>query len=99
MRFSTARGLDVCRGDWSSIIDTLPRCVPVPLTRPPPPGAAGWENIELISDRPLEVMLKEFRQLKAEFPDRCAEGGGRRGPGALSTPFASQSLAELQRMK
>lgn len=30
----------------------------------------GWENIELISDRPLEVMLREFKQLKAEFPDR-----------------------------
>ncbi|KAL4424499.1 hypothetical protein ABPG77_006808 [Micractinium sp. CCAP 211/92] len=30
----------------------------------------GWENIELISDRPLEVMLQEFKQLKAEFPDR-----------------------------
>lgn len=30
----------------------------------------GWENIELISDRPLEVMLEEFKRLKAEFPDR-----------------------------
>jgi len=30
----------------------------------------GWENIELISDRPLEVMLQEFKQLKEEFPDR-----------------------------
>ncbi|XP_052183747.1 dihydropyrimidine dehydrogenase (NADP(+)), chloroplastic [Diospyros lotus] len=30
----------------------------------------GWENIELISDRPLETMLKEFRQLKEEYPDR-----------------------------
>ncbi|XP_073010021.1 dihydropyrimidine dehydrogenase (NADP(+)), chloroplastic [Typha latifolia] len=30
----------------------------------------GWENIELISDRPLETMLKEFKQLKDEFPDR-----------------------------
>lgn len=30
----------------------------------------GFENIELISDRPLETMLKEFKQLKAEFPDR-----------------------------
>lgn len=30
----------------------------------------GWENIELISDRPLEVMLDEFKRLKAEFPDR-----------------------------
>ncbi|XP_057459732.1 dihydropyrimidine dehydrogenase (NADP(+)), chloroplastic [Actinidia eriantha] len=30
----------------------------------------GWENIELISDRPLETMLKEFSQLKEEYPDR-----------------------------
>lgn len=30
----------------------------------------GWENIELISDRPLETMLKEFKQLKQEYPDR-----------------------------
>ncbi|KAK8518243.1 hypothetical protein V6N13_027717 [Hibiscus sabdariffa] len=30
----------------------------------------GWENIELISDRPLEIMLKEFEQLKKEYPDR-----------------------------
>ncbi|EEF28534.1 dihydropyrimidine dehydrogenase (NADP(+)), chloroplastic [Ricinus communis] len=30
----------------------------------------GWENIELISDRPLETMLKEFKQLKEEYPER-----------------------------
>ncbi|CAL9039212.1 unnamed protein product [Musa banksii] len=30
----------------------------------------GWENIELISDRPLETMLNEFKQLKEEYPDR-----------------------------
>ncbi|KAG6584305.1 Dihydropyrimidine dehydrogenase (NADP(+)), chloroplastic [Cucurbita argyrosperma subsp. argyrosperma] len=30
----------------------------------------GWENIELISDRPLETMLREFKQLKEEYPDR-----------------------------
>ena len=30
----------------------------------------GWENIELISDRPLETMLQEFRQLKTEYPNR-----------------------------
>lgn len=30
----------------------------------------GWENIELISDRPLETMLAEFRRLKDEYPDR-----------------------------
>lgn len=32
----------------------------------------GWENIELISDRPLETMLDEFKRLKAEYPDRHA---------------------------
>lgn len=30
----------------------------------------GWENIELISDRPLSVMLDEFKRLKEEFPGR-----------------------------
>ena len=28
----------------------------------------GFENIELISDRPIEVWLDEFRQLKKEYP-------------------------------
>lgn len=32
----------------------------------------GWENIELISDRPLETMLDEFKRLKQEYPDRSA---------------------------
>ncbi|KVI07469.1 Aldolase-type TIM barrel [Cynara cardunculus var. scolymus] len=30
----------------------------------------GWQNIELISDRPLEIMLDEFKRLKEEYPDR-----------------------------
>lgn len=30
----------------------------------------GWENIELISDRPFETMLEEFARLKEEFPGR-----------------------------
>eukprot|EP00239_Pterosperma_sp_CCMP1384_P007213 CAMPEP_0197848986 /NCGR_PEP_ID=MMETSP1438-20131217/10578_1 /TAXON_ID=1461541 /ORGANISM="Pterosperma sp., Strain CCMP1384" /LENGTH=438 /DNA_ID=CAMNT_0043461475 /DNA_START=96 /DNA_END=1412 /DNA_ORIENTATION=- len=30
----------------------------------------GWQNIELISDRPCETMLAEFKQLKEEYPDR-----------------------------
>lgn len=30
----------------------------------------GWENIELISDRPFDVWLKEFKQLKDKYPDR-----------------------------
>jgi dihydropyrimidine dehydrogenase (NADP+)/dihydropyrimidine dehydrogenase (NAD+) subunit PreA len=30
----------------------------------------GWENIELISDRPFSTWLKEFRRLKEQYPDR-----------------------------
>lgn len=28
----------------------------------------GWQNIELISDRPFDVWLREFRELKAKYP-------------------------------
>jgi dihydroorotate dehydrogenase subfamily 1 len=30
----------------------------------------GWENIELISDRPFETWLDEFKEIKDKFPDR-----------------------------
>lgn len=30
----------------------------------------GFENIELISDRPIEIWEKEFRELKDKYPDR-----------------------------
>jgi len=30
----------------------------------------GWENIELISDRPFETWLDEFRRVKDRYPDR-----------------------------
>ncbi|WIA09895.1 hypothetical protein OEZ85_010109 [Tetradesmus obliquus] len=30
----------------------------------------GWENFELISDRPFETMLAELKRLKEEYPDR-----------------------------
>jgi dihydropyrimidine dehydrogenase (NADP+)/dihydropyrimidine dehydrogenase (NAD+) subunit PreA len=29
----------------------------------------GWENIELISDRPLAIWLEEFKKTKDQFPD------------------------------
>ena len=31
----------------------------------------GWENIELISDRPFEIWEDEFKQIKDKYPDRC----------------------------
>jgi dihydropyrimidine dehydrogenase (NADP+)/dihydropyrimidine dehydrogenase (NAD+) subunit PreA len=30
----------------------------------------GWENIELISDRPFPTWIDEFKQLKDKYPDR-----------------------------
>ena len=30
----------------------------------------GWENIELISDRPFNIWLDEFKKCKDQFPDR-----------------------------
>jgi dihydroorotate dehydrogenase subfamily 1 len=30
----------------------------------------GWENIELISDRPLKIWLEEFKKCKDRFPDQ-----------------------------
>ena len=34
----------------------------------------GFQNIELISDRPLEDLLDDFKRLKDEFPDRVLVG-------------------------
>lgn len=31
----------------------------------------GWQNIELISDRPFKTWLQEFRQLKDQYPDKA----------------------------
>src|SRR3954469_11293759 len=30
----------------------------------------GWQNIELISDRPFNTWIEEFKQLKDKYPDR-----------------------------
>lgn len=58
--------------DASKVINVTPRYARL---RAGSNGAAkkdviGWQNIELISDRPLETMLKELKQLKQEYPDR-----------------------------
>src|SRR5262249_24784536 len=34
-------------------------------------GVAGFNNIELITDRPLQVNLDEIRQVKRDWPDRA----------------------------
>ncbi|CAN6233530.1 unnamed protein product [Urochloa humidicola] len=62
--------------DAEKVINVTPRYAKL---RAEPNGAAmgriiGWQNIELISDRPLETMLNEFKQLKKEYPDRILIG-------------------------
>ncbi|KAJ1280940.1 hypothetical protein BS78_04G270500 [Paspalum vaginatum] len=62
--------------DAEKVINVTPRYAKL---RAEPNGAAmgriiGWQNIELISDRPLETMLSEFKQLKKEYPDRILIG-------------------------
>ena len=43
----------------------------------------GWENIELISDRPFEIWIDEFKQIKDKYPgrrpDRVDHGGVQQG--------------------
>ncbi|GJN22204.1 hypothetical protein PR202_gb09751 [Eleusine coracana subsp. coracana] len=62
--------------DAEKVINVTPRYAKL---RAEPNGSAmgkiiGWQNIELISDRPLETMLNEFKQLKKEYPDRILIG-------------------------
>jgi dihydropyrimidine dehydrogenase (NADP+) len=53
--------------DASAVVNVSPRYVKVKAGDGT--GALlGWENIELISDRPLQAMLDDFARLKDEFP-------------------------------
>ncbi|CAL5220014.1 g1960 [Coccomyxa viridis] len=52
--------------DSSKVVNVTPRYAKLRCQK----EVIGWENIELISDRPLETMLDEFKRLKQEYPDR-----------------------------
>ncbi|KAG6548355.1 hypothetical protein Mapa_010134 [Marchantia paleacea] len=54
--------------DSSKVVNVTPRYAR--LYGPNTKEVIGWENIELISDRPFETMLEEMRRLKQEYPDR-----------------------------
>ncbi|KAI5077285.1 hypothetical protein GOP47_0007856 [Adiantum capillus-veneris] len=56
--------------DSSKVINVTPRYARLHASNGTPKEVIGWENIELISDRPFETMLAEMRQLKQEYPDR-----------------------------
>lgn len=53
--------------DSSKVINVTPRYAKLKATDN---SVLGWENIELISDRPFETMLEEMKRLKEEYPDR-----------------------------
>lgn len=55
--------------DASKVINTAPRYAKV-KAREDDKVVVGFENIELISDRPYSVWLEELRQLKKEYPNR-----------------------------
>ena len=54
--------------DSSKVINVTPRYAKMRVNGGK--EVLGWENIELISDRPLEVMLSDFARLKEEYPNR-----------------------------
>ncbi len=54
--------------DASKVINVTPRYAK--LRAESTGEVLGWQNIELVSDRPFETMLAEFKQLKQEYPDR-----------------------------
>ncbi|CAN1266788.1 Dihydropyrimidine dehydrogenase (NADP(+)), chloroplastic [Linum perenne] len=56
--------------DAAKVINVTPRYAKLRANGSAKGQIIGWENIELISDRPLEIMLEEFKQLKEEYPGR-----------------------------
>lgn len=58
--------------DSSKVVNVTPRYARLKAAAPSGTKAEviGWQNIELISDRPFETMLAEMKQLKEEYPDR-----------------------------
>src|SRR6201997_2650384 len=54
--------------DASKVINVAPRYAK--LFSNDKREVVGWENIELISDRPLKIWIEECKKCKARFPDR-----------------------------
>ena len=56
--------------DASKVINVAPRYARMRASENGSSEVLGWENIELISDRPFDTWIKEFKQLKDKYPDR-----------------------------
>jgi dihydroorotate dehydrogenase subfamily 1 len=68
--FDEGWGAVICKTvslDSSKVINVQPR---YGRLRTESNEIIGWENIELISDRPFKTWLDEFKQVKDKYPDR-----------------------------
>src|SRR5258705_13274206 len=54
--------------DSSKVINVAPRYARLRTEKSK--EIVGWQNIELISDRPFSVWIDEFKQLKDKYPDK-----------------------------
>jgi dihydroorotate dehydrogenase subfamily 1 len=53
--------------DSSKVVNVAPRYAKLMAADGKEP--IGWENIELISDRPFKIWIEEFKKCKDQFPD------------------------------
>src|SRR5688572_14074663 len=56
--------------DASKVVNVAPRYARIRADGGKSKEVIGWENIELISDRPFDVWIKEFKQVKDKYADR-----------------------------
>lgn len=56
--------------DASKVVNVAPRYARMRVGPPDAQTIVGWENIELISDRPFDTWITEFKRLKDKYPDR-----------------------------
>src|SRR5438045_2101124 len=54
--------------DASKVVNVAPRYARMRVGAKGSETIVGWQNIELISDRPFDVWIEEFRQLKKKYP-------------------------------
>lgn len=56
--------------DASKVVNVAPRYARMRVGPKGSETIVGWQNIELISDRPFDTWIEEFKQVKQKYPDR-----------------------------
>jgi dihydroorotate dehydrogenase subfamily 1 len=54
--------------DASKVVNVAPRYARMRVGQKPNETIVGWQNIELISDRPFDVWIDEFKRVKDKYP-------------------------------